>query len=153
MKRVSAWAIGILAAVSVGAEEGGFTDIELQVRSNILDGFNLPANSSFNSKTPSLNDAGQVAVALSVVGGDTTVQGLWLGGGGVGSVVWTDDRDGFVSDCSVNDSGDIVVELYDGAVSPEGLYLYDFDLGGRWVLDEPAPGGDGMGFPDPQPVG
>lgn len=147
MQRVSVWAIAILAAVSVGAEVGGFTDIELQVRSNIVDGFNLPANSSFNSKTPSLNDAGQVAVALSVVGGDTTVQGLWLGGGGVGSVVWTDDRDGFVSDCSVNDSGDIVVELYDGAVSPEGLYLYDFDLGtGGFLTNQPL-GATGWGSP------
>lgn len=72
----------LLMAMPAGAEVPSYTEVELQVRSNIVDGFNLPANSSFNSKTPSLNDSRQVSVCLSVIGGDTTVQGIWLGGEG-----------------------------------------------------------------------
>lgn len=147
MKRASLWAGVILVAVSAGAQVGDYTEIQLQLRSNIVDGFNLPANSSFNSKTPSLNDVGQVSVALSIVGGDTSVSGIWLGSGGVGSVVWTDNRDGFISDSSVNDAGDVVVELYDGSVSPEGLYLYDFDLGTAGFWTNKPLGATGWGSP------
>jgi len=97
--------------------------LELQVRSNIVDGFNLPPNSSFNSKTPSLADSGQVAVSLGVVGGDVDTVGLWLGGSSAGSVVWSDNSGAFISDCSLNNAGLAVFPL--GFASPDGLYFYD----------------------------
>ena len=59
-------------------------NLQLQVRSNIVDGFNLPPNSSFNSKSPSLAEDGRVAISLGIVGGNTDTVGLWLGGGGIG---------------------------------------------------------------------
>ncbi len=101
--------------------------IELQMRSNIVDGFNLPANSSFNSKSPAIADSGRVAVSLGIVGGDVDTVGLWLGGSGMGSVVWTDSSGAFISDCSLNNSGLAVFPL--GFASPDGLYFYD-DAGG-----------------------
>jgi len=45
-----------------------YTTFELQARSNIVDGYNLPSNSSFNSGTPAINDAGTMAFRLIVVG-------------------------------------------------------------------------------------
>ncbi len=130
-----------------GAEVPAYNEFQLQVRSNIVDGFNLPANSSFNSKTPSLNDSGQVSICLGVVGGDTTVQGIWLGGGGSGSVVFTDPNDGFISDCSLNNSGNVVAELRGFFVSPEGLYVFDSDLGtGSFLTNKPL-GATGWGSP------
>ncbi|RLE17721.1 MAG: hypothetical protein DRJ65_22370, partial [Acidobacteria bacterium] len=121
--------LALTLVTPAGADVPEYAEFQLQVRSNIVDGFNLPANSSFNSKTPSLNDSGQVSVCFSVVGGDTTVQGIWLGGNESGSVVWTDPNDGFISDCSLNNPGDVVAELRGFFVSPEGLYLFDSDLG------------------------
>ena len=118
-----------LALQAMAAERGM---IELQVRTNIVDGYNVPPNSSYNSKTPCLNDAGQVAVSLSIVGGSVDTVGLWLGGGGAGSVVWTDATGPFISDCSLNDSGFTVFEL--GFASPDGLYYYDAASGGSGLL-------------------
>ena len=101
--------------------------LQLQVRSNIVDGFNLPPNSSFNSRSPSLADDGRVAISLGIVAGSVDTVGLWLGGAGVGSVVWSDAGGSFISDCSLNDAGLAVFQLTDA--SPDGLYFYD-DAGG-----------------------
>jgi len=97
--------------------------LQLQVRSNIVDGFNLPPNSSFNSKSPSLADDGRVAISLGIVDGSTSTVGLWLGSGGSGSVVWTDGSGGLVSDCSLNDAGLAVFPLTYAAT--DGLYFFD----------------------------
>ncbi|MEN8163844.1 MAG: hypothetical protein ABFS37_06930 [Acidobacteriota bacterium] len=139
--------LALTPVTNAGAEVPAYTEFQLQVRSNIVDGFNLPANSSFNSKTPSLNDFGQVSVCLSVVGGDSTLQGIWLGGGGSGSVVFTDPNDGFISDCSLNNSGDVVAELRGFFVSPEGLYLYDSGIGTAAFWTNKPLGATGWGSP------
>src|SRR6056297_289995 len=52
----------------------------LQLRSNIVDGFNLPAGSSFNSGTPAIADDGSVGMRLIVVG-DSGLAGVWRGPG------------------------------------------------------------------------
>jgi hypothetical protein len=106
--------------------------LELQVRSNIVDGYNLPANSSFNSKTPSLSDSGQVAVSLGIIGGDIDTVGLWLGRFGSGSVVWSDGGGALISDCSLNINGLAVFPL--GFASPDGLYFYDDSDGNSGLL-------------------
>jgi len=122
-----------LMAVSVGAELPSYEDsLQLQVRSNIVDGYNLPPNSSFNSKSPAIADSGKVAVSLGVVGGDVNTVGLWLGAAGVGSVVWTDGSGAFISDCSLNNAGLAVFPL--GFASPDGLYFYDDADGSSGLL-------------------
>jgi len=122
-----------VVAVSAAAELPNYENsLELQVRSNIVDGFNLPPNSSFNSKSPSLADTGQVAVSLGIVGGDIDTVGLWLGGGGEGSAVWSDDSGAFISDCSLNNTGLAVFPL--GFASPDGLYFFDDSNGSSGLL-------------------
>lgn len=120
-RRVSGAVIVLAVALQAPAAERGV--VELQVRTNFGDGFNVPPTSSFNSMTPSLNGLGEVAVSLSIVGGSVDTVGLWLGGGGAGTVVWTDATGPFISDCSLNDAGLAVFEL--GFASPDGLYYYD----------------------------
>lgn len=116
-------------SASVPDSEG---HLELQARTNIVDGFNLPPFSSYNSMTPSLADSGQVAVSVSVVGGDTSTVGVFLGSKGVGGLVWTDGGDSFISDCSLNGSGLAVWRLSDA--SPDGLYYYDDSDGSSGLL-------------------
>lgn len=127
MKRMKLWCgcgFVVLTSVAAAAELPNYSgSLELQVRSNIVDGFNLPPNSSFNSKTPSLADTGGVAVSLGIVGGDVNTVGLWLGGSGMGTVVWTDGGGAYISDCSLNNTGFAVFSL--GFASPDGLYFYD----------------------------
>lgn len=112
--------------------------LQLQVRSNIVDGYNLPANSSFNSRSPSLNDLGEVAISLGIVGGSVDTVGLWLGADGIGSVVWSDATGPIISDCSVNDDGLVVFPLT--FASPDGLYFYDDANGGSGLLTNGPPG-------------
>ncbi len=115
-------ALGLAVVVSAEVpDERGI--LELQARTNIVDGYNLPPNSSYNSKTPSLADTGQVAVSLSIVGGDVDTVGLWLGASGTGSVVWTDAAGPLISDCSLNNAGLVVFQLT--FASPDGLYFFD----------------------------
>jgi hypothetical protein len=138
--------VGIVLVGFPAAEvNGADSALELQVRSNIVDGFNLPPNSSFNSKTPSLAEDGQVAVSLSVVGGDVNTVGLWLGGDGSGSVVWSDNSGAFVSDCSLNESGLAVFEL--SFITPDGIYHYDASDGSSGLLTDRPLGTSGWGSP------
>ncbi len=106
--------------------------LELQVRSNIVDGFNLPPNSSFNSKSPSLASDASVAISLGIVAGSVDTVGLWLGGSGAGSVVWSDSSGPIISDCSLNDAGLAVFPL--SFASPDGLYFYDDSNGSSGLL-------------------
>jgi len=128
----------LLALTASAAELPSYDgSLELQVRSNIVDGFNLPANSSFNSKTPSLADSGQVAVSLGIVGGDIDTVGLWLGSFGSGSVVWSDGGGALISDCSLNNEGLAVFPL--GFASPDGLYFFDdFDGSSGLLTNRPV---------------
>ena len=138
--RINSWCgcglatiVATFVATAAGAELPNYENsLELQVRSNIVDGFNLPPNSSFNSKSPAIADTGQVAVSLGIVGGDVDTVGLWLGGGGVGSPVWTDDGGPLISDCSLSNTGLAVFPL--GFASPNGLYFFDDSNGSSGLL-------------------
>lgn len=124
-------ALGLAVVVSAEVPDERGT-LELQARTNIVDGYNLPPNSSYNSKTPSLADSGQVAVSLSIVGGDVNTVGVWLGASGSGSVAWTDAAGPLISDCSVNDTGLVIFQLT--FASPDGLYFYDDSDGSSGLL-------------------
>lgn len=111
-------------------------EVQLQARTNLLvndDGFNLPPGSSFNSITPDLNDAGQVAfrVQYAAVEGDPTTgtPGLWLGGDGEGGIVTRGDTDGLIpNDVSLADTGDVALTLSGGGVENQ-LFRYDGEAG------------------------
>ena len=132
-ERVFCCGLTLMAAAVATAELPDYgNSLELQMRSNIVDGFNLPPNSSFNSKSPSIADNGTVAVSLGIVGGDVNTVGLWLGGSGVGAPVWTDGGGAFISDCSLNNAGLAVFPL--GFASPDGLYFHDASDGSSGLL-------------------
>ncbi len=139
----SAFALAVATVTAAGIPSYG--PPELQVRSNIVDGFNLPPNSSFNSKTPALAGTGQVAISLGIVGGDTDTVGLWLGAGGVGTVVWSDSSGAFLSDCTLNDNGLAVFEL--SFTTPDGLFFYDDADGTSGLLTDKPLGASGWGSP------
>ena len=120
---IGMWAVTFCLVAVPAVHSGDRGAPELQARTNIVDGYNLPPNSSYNSKTPSLADTGQVAVSLSVVGGDVDTVGLWLGASGTGSVAWTDATGPLISDCSLNNAGLAVFQLT--FASPDGLYFFD----------------------------
>jgi hypothetical protein len=112
----------LLAAASATlAEVPPYSDFQLQARSNIVDGFNLPANSSFNSKTPALNDVGEIAFTLIVVGGGNS--GLFVGSDGVGSVVYSAPAGRILSDPSINASGAVAFDQSD--IFSDGIFVYD----------------------------
>ncbi|MCA9728244.1 MAG: T9SS type A sorting domain-containing protein [Candidatus Eisenbacteria bacterium] len=143
--------IGVLLAGWCGTARGAlpeYADFQLQVRSNIVDGFNLPAGSSFNSGTPALSDQGVATIRLLVVGGSGRA-GLWYGGDGTGSVVYQAPVDRLLGDASINGAGQVVFEQSLDFQS-EGVYRYD-PSGGATVPAVPVGGPFGIeGFADPQ---
>ncbi|HMJ06691.1 MAG TPA: hypothetical protein VK474_10585 [Chthoniobacterales bacterium] len=100
--------------------------LQMQVRATLGgDAFNLPNGSTFNSVTPSLNDAGKVAVKVNTVG-LTTSPGLWFGGQGVGALVYNaNDNEAFMSDPFVNAANQVSFPRFGSTnLSDDGLYVY-----------------------------
>lgn len=104
-----------------------YKDFQLQVRSNLCanepQGFNLPCNVFFNSSTPALNDTGQVAIKLDVVGNS---QGVWFGANGAGSIAYITPAEAIISDVGINDAGYVVFPQTFS--SQNGIYFYDSAL-------------------------
>ncbi|MFK7959378.1 MAG: EF-hand domain-containing protein [Phycisphaerales bacterium] len=120
------WSVGLSTLMLASAAAAGgptYDGFELQARSNIVDGFNLPANSSFNSGTPAIADDGRVSIRLLSIGG-AGVSGIWAGpGNGSGGVALNlNDPDRF--------AGDVVF-------GPGGIYFEIFDVftDGIWRLN------------------
>ncbi len=115
----------IITAGSVTAQVGAqvplYSNFAIQARSNIGDGFNLPALSSFNSKTPALNDGAIIAFTLVTVGGGNA--GLFVGSEGFGAVVYDALPDRGLSDASQNTAGFVAMGQSD--LFSDGIYVYD----------------------------
>jgi hypothetical protein len=118
------------------AETPTYTTFSLEARSNIVDGFNLPANSSFNSGTPDVNDDAVIAFRLIVVGG-TGNSGIFTGSGGTGSVVYQAPSDRLTGDTSINNLGDVAFEQFD--VASDGIFVYDASAMSTSVEVPPGP--------------
>lgn len=144
---LSVCAIGFLTD-ALRAEVPGYGTYQLQARGNIVDGYNLPPGSSFNSGTPALNDAATVTFRLIVVG-STGNAGLWYGANGLGSVLYHAPVDRLLSDPSINEGGDTVFEQNNDFQS-EGVFRYDAESGAAAVA-VPVGGKFGIdGFASPQ---
>lgn len=115
-----ALALLALAGSSMGAVPT-YSTFELQARSNIVDGYNLPANSSFNSKTPALNDDGTIAFTLIYVAAGNA--GLFVGSQGSGSVVYSAPAERLLSDPSINADGSVAFDQSD--LLSDGIFMYD----------------------------
>jgi hypothetical protein len=113
-------ALVVVSTIAV-AEVPTYSTFELQARSNITDGFNLPANSSFNSKSPALGDDGTIAFTLVSIGGGNA--GLFIGSGGIGAIVYTAPTDRTLEDPSLNANGEAAFDQAD--IFSDGIYVYD----------------------------
>jgi hypothetical protein len=105
--------------------------LQLQVRANTGGtAYNLPDGSTFNSVSPSLNDAGNVAVKVNTVGA-TTSPGLWFGGHGIGSLVHNANDDAAIlSDGYLNNNDQVSFpRAASTTASDDGLYVYDNAIG------------------------
>lgn len=113
-------------------EEEPYGAVELQARTNLLvndDGFNLPPGSSFNSITPDINDAAEVAFRVQYTAAEgnpsSGAPGVWFGGAGSGSIVHRGTEvQSIPNDVSLNEAGDIAFTLGDGGLD-NALYRYD----------------------------
>ncbi|MEM6453487.1 MAG: hypothetical protein AAF772_00195 [Acidobacteriota bacterium] len=130
LRGIRALCLGLLALIVAGASELGagalpdpFPAPTLQMRTNLVDGFNVPAGASANSATPAIATGGQVAVKLVIAPGEPG-QGVWAGpGDGTGAIVHGAPVDAVISDVTINPSGAIVfAQIFSAA---NGLYRYD----------------------------
>ena len=128
MTRTAFFVVVLLATFDARAGSPPFVyDIQLQVRAEIGGtAFNLPNGSTFNSVTPNLNDAGNVAVKVNTIA-LTTSPGLWFGGHGVGGIVYNaNDNDAILSDPFVNQNDQVSFpRLASSSATDDGLYLYE----------------------------
>jgi hypothetical protein len=101
--------------------------IQLQVRAATGGtAFNLPNGSSFNSVSPTINDAGNVAVKVNTVG-TTTSPGIWFGGRGTGALVYNaNDNAALISDPFINNNNQVSFPRFAStSASDDGLYVYN----------------------------
>ncbi|MEZ5064770.1 MAG: FlgD immunoglobulin-like domain containing protein [bacterium] len=135
-RRLAASLLPFLASPVVAAVPT-YSTFELQARSEFVSGYNLPAGSSFNSGTPTLNDDATLSFRLIVVG-NTGNAGLWVGAGGSGGVVYHAPANWLLSDPTINSAGKVVFEQADIGIS-DGVLLYDPVTGN--TTQRVAPGG------------
>lgn len=120
-------AILLITSDAVQGDLPTYSTFELQVRSNLCvnegpEVFNLNCNSFFTSGTPTLNNAGQVAIRLNAIGGSDSV-GVWFGAVGEGGIVYTSPAGALVSDAVLNNNGRLVFPQTFSAQN--GVYFYD----------------------------
>jgi hypothetical protein len=141
--------IGIVIASGLGvpaawAEVPSEYEFQLQARSNSSGAFNIPDGAFFTSQTPMLNDHAEVAFKVSPVPSVSDC-GVWFGGGGSGSIVYTAPTGAFLSGVTLNNPGMIVFEI--NYYSPDGLYYYDTVTSDSGILTDLPFGAGGWGSP------
>jgi hypothetical protein len=152
MRRASALTVVLTIAAAFGtaiADVPTYTEFELQARSNLCvnEGptvFNLPCDHFFTSGTVTLNNTGQVAIRLQVMGGADT-QGIWFGAEGEGDIVYTSPVGASVSDTVMNNHGYAVFPQTFSSLN--GVYFYDSDADTSGFLTNAPLGASVWGSP------
>lgn len=112
-----------------------YTQFQLQARTSIGNGFNVPAGSSINSASVALNDQGVLAVRIAVptgIPGDEFTRHLWIGAQGTGSVRSEGPVGSLVSDPSVDAMGRVWFAVNRSGGGPDtGVYRFDPAAGGN----------------------
>lgn len=111
----------VMAATSL-VQAQSVCDIQLQCRANFTGAFNLPDAAFFTNNTPSINDAGDVAIYISTIAG-TDAKMVWYGGDGAGQIVYTSPDGASLSDVSLNNSG--FIAFPQSFASPTGVIGVD----------------------------
>lgn len=101
----------------------------LLARANIEDGYNLPPMSYLSNPSPVINTRGDVAIKIMGFDGQTN-HGLWLKPEDEknGKIVYTAPESRFMTDPSLNNSGQVVFNLYEEGIT-DGLLLLDTQTG------------------------
>lgn len=124
--------LSLLVSSQLGAQTLPLNyQLQLQARADTGGtAFNLPNGSTFNSVSPTLNDAGQVAVKVNTVG-FTVSPGLFFGGHGVGSVVYNaNDPNAFFSDAFINQANQVSFPRFSSTnAADDGLYVFNASTG------------------------
>lgn len=126
LTHTTAAAFGVLlAALGARAAHAGVPiyTFQLQARASLIDGFNVPSGSSFNSVSPVINATETVAFKL-VVNGATGNAGIWTGHAGVGEVVYDAPPGRILGDAAIDAVGEIVFHQSIDFVT-EGVWRYD----------------------------
>jgi hypothetical protein len=117
----------LLIAATAALPEYPF--FQLQARSNIGSGFNLPVGGSINSATVDLNDSGEVSVRVTLptgIPGDDFTRHLFVGSNGAGFVVSEGPVGSLVSDPRVAPDGKVWFAVnFQGGDPQAGIYRYD----------------------------
>ncbi len=113
-------AIALALSVPTTALAGGlmYEAPDLIARANFSGAFNVPNGVFFSNAKPSLSDTAGIAVSTS--GGSESV---WYDDGDGGALLFTSS--GFISDSSLNENGEIVVEQ--SLSADDGVILVDTD--------------------------
>lgn len=134
----------LFAASGAAAQVPAYSTFELEARSSFTAAFNLPAGAFFANSTPQLGKDGKVAFDLEVLPASSG-QGVWFGGGGSGSIVYSTVPDAFVLSVGLNNTG---IAVWDEAfASPSGLYRYDSTVPTSGLLTTQPIGASSWGSP------
>ncbi len=125
-----------LAPVTGAVAQPAYVDLQLQARSNFTGAHNLPNAAFFTNSTADINDFADVAFKVAVIGG-TDSQGIWLGGGGIGSIAFTSPANASLTDATLDNAGRAVFAMTFS--SQDGIHFVE-------------PGGN-TGFITRQPLG
>ena len=108
-----------------------YLTFQLQARSTIGLGYNLPFNASINSATVDLNDAGRVVVRVTLptgIPGDDFTRHIFVGENGGGFVVSEGPVGSLVSDPRVSPDGKVwFAANFQGGNTQAGIYRYNPD--------------------------
>lgn len=120
-----------IGIASVQAQVPDYGEFQLQARTNLLindAGFNLPPGSSFNSVTPSINDAGWVAFPVQLVTevGNPAASGtgIWHGRDGAGAIAHHHASGAIATELGINAAGEVAYRIKPD-VGNDVIWLYD----------------------------
>ncbi|MEM1204698.1 MAG: hypothetical protein AAGN66_15835 [Acidobacteriota bacterium] len=137
-----------ISSLSVGmAAAGGpiYSEFHLGCRANFTGAFQLPDAAFFTNATPALNDAGQLAIYLTVLDAGADTRGVFMDDGTTAGVVYTGPAGAFLGDVSLGPQGRLVFQQTFAAI--DGIYFYDAGDGTSGLLTTEPFGASTWGSP------
>lgn len=126
-----------LVAQELPPSDVQFVDATLVARANSTDGFGLPPGSILGIADAKINNRGDVAFDIDVIGGETT-SGVWFSASGTqGRIVYRSSVEGrLISDPALNNNGDLVFSQFDFGVT-DGVFKFDSNTRATTIVIRP----------------